>query len=67
MAHPKTLFSFLILSVPVMKIVEFAYSIDLDVVVHSPIVFQFSMWYSLDLTFFENLHTKILFAFWLLK
>ena len=53
MAHPKILFSFLILSVPVMKIVEFAYSIDLDVVAHSPIVFQFSMWYSLDLTFLE--------------
>ena len=53
------------------KIAEFANSVDLDEVAHNepphldltavcPLVFEFSIWYSLDLKFFENLQTKIL-------
>ena len=60
------------------KIAEFANSADLNEVAHNepphkiytvcPLVFEFSVWYSLDLTFFKNLQTKILSsAFWYLK
>ena len=45
----------------VTKIAEFVNSVDLDEVAHNcPLVFEFSIWYSLDLKFFENLQTKIL-------
>ena len=44
---------------------EFANSVDVDEVAHNdytvcPLVAEFSMWYSLDFTFFENLSMKIL-------
>ena len=58
-----------------MKVAEFENSIDLDEVAQNepphldlrclPSVFEFSIQYSLDLTFFENLQTKIMSsAFW---
>ena len=60
----------LTLYLPVTKIAEFANSVDLDEVAHNepphldlhclPLVFEFSIWYSLDLKFFENLQTKML-------
>ena len=48
-----------------MKIAEFANSVNLDEflatsTLFAPLVFEFSIRYSLDLTFFENLQTKIL-------
>ena len=53
-----------------MKIAEFANSLDFDEVAHNEpphlnlavclLVFEFSICYSLDLIFFENLQTKIL-------
>ena len=60
------------------KIAEFSNSVDLDEVAHNepplldlhflpscPLVFDFSILFSLDLTFFENLQMKILSsAFW---
>ena len=50
------------------KIAEFANSVDLDDHSEPPhldlavcsLVFEFSIWYRLDITFFENLQTKIL-------
>ena len=55
--------------VPETKIAEFANSVELDEVAQHkpphqiytvcPLVFEFSIRYSLDLTFFENLQTKI--------
>ena len=63
------------LQVPETKIVEFANSVDLDEMAQNepphldlpvcPLVFDFSVGYSLDLTIFENLQMKILtYAFW---
>ena len=57
------------------KIAEFANSIDLDEVAHNepphldlhclPLIFEFSILYSSDLTFFQNMQTKILSSvFW---
>ena len=62
-------------NLPEMKIAEYANSVDPDEVAHNepplldlqclPLVFEFSICYSLALTFFENLQTKILSsAFW---
>ena len=65
----------------VAKIPDFANSVDLDEVAQyeppdldlhclpaCPLVFEFSICYSMYLTFFENLQTKILSsAFWSLK
>ena len=50
----------LTVSEPETKIAEYANRVDLEGVAHCcPLVFELSR-YSLDLTFFENLQTKIL-------